>query len=710
LYRIGRFTFRHRRLVIFVWSLVLVACVSAGLGFSRGSSTATTVPGTEAQQAMDTLARTFPAANTSTGEIVFHTAGAEVTAHRAEIHSVAERASHVPGVRGESPVAWSRDGHSAYIALEFPSNGATAGQQAAVQKIAKSHDMTVAVGGEAFQNDSVGGVVSPGAILGLFVTLGVLLFVFRSFRTAVLPLLTGLVGVAIGVMGLEAVSGAVAMDGTAPTLAVMLGLAVGVDYALFIVSRHQHQVRAGMDPAESAARAVGISGSAVVVAGVSVVIALAALSVVDIPFLTVMGAGAAATVAVSVLIAVTLLPALLGVLGDRVIGRRPRSSPGKRSWGMRWVCGVTRHRWSALTACVIALSVIAIPAMSLRLGSVSDTSSARASTMMTEGFGAGTGATLTLSLKGGDTKTAVTRMDAALRRLPDVTSVGSATYDRAGDVAMLTVTPDSGASSARTQALVRAIRHVRDGVELATRSQIAVTGTTAIGIDVAAKLSSALPIYCAIVVGLAMLLLLLIFRSVAVPLKAVVGFLLSTASALGAVVAVFQWGWLRDLFGIQTTGPLLSFLPMMLVGILFSLAMDYEVFIVSRMREEYSCGKRAIEAMQHGFGHATRVVTAAALIMVSVFGSFVFSDLQVVKPIAFALAIGVLIDAFVVRTVFIPAAMAVLEHRAWWLPRFLHRVLPNIDVEGWRLLRHLEPWRFHREPRRDRPATAAPRT
>jgi len=428
---------------------------------------------------------------------------------------------------------------------------------------------------------------------------------------------------------------------------------------------------------------------------------------------------------VAVLVSVTLLPALLGLLGPRIATSKvfrarkgaAATSPSpsataaapaavKPTLGSRWVALVTRFRWPAVAAVVLALVFLAAPASKMQLGLSQGLqgSAAQAASMIDSGFGPGVNGPLVLLVDGapgtsGPVSTAastpasttavaksVTASAAAItaevEKLPDVAYVTPAQPDAAGDAALVTVIPKSGPSGPATTALVNSIRDHRDSIESATGTTIQVTGETAINIDLSQKLSSALPVYFSVVVGLALILLLLVFRSIAVPLKAMLGFVLSAGAALGATVAAFQWGWLANFFGVPQTGQLLSLLPIMLLGILFGLAMDYEVFLVSRMREEHVHGQDAQAAVHTGFRHGSRVVTAAALIMISVFSSFVFSNQQMIKPMAFAFAVGILCDAFLVRMTLVPAVLSLLGRAAWWLPSWLDRLIPHVDIEG----------------------------
>ncbi|GAA2390399.1 MMPL family transporter [Streptomyces glaucosporus] len=722
LYRLGRGCFRHRKAVLAAWLGLLAVVAVTALSVMKPFTSATTIPGTEAQRALDVMEEEFPSTDEShvTGKIVIQApAGQKITANASAqaVADLSEKAADAPGVVSVTgPAAQSGtvspDGRTGIIEIVFDAEkadgipGVTLLTLQEAAHHARSAGLTVETGGDAFTPPVE--VMGPGEIIGVLIALAVLILVFRSLRTAVIPIATALVGVAVGVLSLLAMTSVITMDSTSITLSVMLGLAVGIDYALFIVSRHQTQVREGMDPEESAALATGTAGGAVVFAGATVVIALAALAVVNIPFLTVMGLGAAATVVVSVLIATTLLPALLGFMSRRITSSRvpalarsaaraqrrqadPRRTPAAR----RWATATTRRSWRVLILCVLGLGILSVPVTDLQLGLGGGpdprSSAGRAQKLIDDSFGPGHSGPLVVLAQGPDKTTTTTAAQQAadrIKTLPGVVSVSPPIASDSGNAVLLQVTPSSGPDTQATATVLSEIRSARDGIEQQTGTQLNVTGNTAVNIDVADKLSAALPVYCLLVMGLALLLLTVVFRAIAVPLKAALGFLLSLGASLGVLVAVFQWGWLAGPLGIADTGPVLSFLPMLLVGILFGLAMDYEVFLVSRMREEYTHGKPPTEAVIRGFGHSSTVVTAAALIMIAVFGGFILAEMQVIKGMGLALAVGVLVDAFIVRMTLVPAVMALLGHKAWWLPRFLQRTLPNVDVEGEQLTRH----------------------
>jgi len=714
LYRLGRFSFRRRRLVALLWVALLAATVVGAATLSRPTSDAFRIPGTPSQQAIDLLQERFPQASAdgATARVVFAAPeGQQLTdaAHRAAIDSAVAELKQAPQVASVSDPFATRavndDGTVGLAQATYQVQSAELSDQARaaltdVIDHARAQGLTVEVGGDALQIQPAQGA---GEAIGVVVAAIVLVITFGSVVAAGLPLLSALLGIGISVAAITAASGFVGLSSTTPTLALMLGLAVAIDYALFIVSRYRHELAEGRDQEEAAGRAVGTAGSAVVFAGLTVVIALAALFVVGVPFLTQMGLAAAGTVAVAVLIALTLLPALLGFAGRRIVGGRKRglrardteAGGGEPGFGTRWARAVARRPVAALLVAVVGLGVVAMPALDLRLGMPDDSTAAQNTTqrkaydLVAAGFGPGFNAPLTVVVdhSGGSARRAADQVAQSIRKLDDVSAVTTTAVNPAGDTALLTVIPKSGPGDTATKDLVRAIRRHGDAVPGAT---IGVTGLTAINIDMSEKLGNALLPYLAVVVGLALFLLMLVFRSVLVPIKAAAGFLLSIAATFGAVVAVFQWGWAADLLGVNQTGPIISFLPIFLIGIVFGLAMDYQVFLVTRMREEYVHGADARQAVVAGFGHGARVVTAAAIIMTSVFAGFVLSPDSIVKSIGFALGVAVLFDAIVVRMTIVPAVMILLGKAAWWLPGWLDKILPNVDVEGEALRRHLD--------------------
>lgn len=713
LYRIGRFSYRRRWLVLGVWVLLLALAGAGAATLSGKMSNDFSIPGTEAQQAIDRLAERFPEAHVggANARVVFQTPEGKTVADpdvQAAIGRVVSELSDEPQVaRVLDPYtakSISPDGRYAFAQVSYRVQGmelTDADRDALLDAAATARDagLAVEVGGDALRANPKTGIVE---VIGIAVAALVLVVTLGSLVAAGLPLLTALAGIAVGLAGVAISARWADLNSNSLILALMLGLAVGIDYALFIVSRYRHELLVRKYGPEAAGRSVGTAGSAVVFAGLTVIIALAALSVVGIPLLRGLGLAAAGTVAVAVLVAVTLLPALLGFTGDRLIKGRlfgratpdPESDTGPAPLGERWARLVVRFRVPALLLSVAALGVLAIPAADLRLGlpddgmQAADTTQHKAYEMMTTGFGPGFNGALVVVADlpaGADPKDVPLTLAVRLGSVDNVLYAAPNGVSPDGRTALLAVIPETGPNDPATADLVHAIRDRAGSLTEGTGATIAVTGVTALAIDVSTTLDDALVPYLAIVVGLAFLLLLLVFRSILVPLKATLGFLLSVAATFGAVVAVFQWGWLGDVFGVQQTGPIMSMLPVLLIGILFGLAMDYQVFLVTRMREDYVHGAPAKEAVVTGFRHGARVVTAAAIIMISVFGGFVFSGETLIQSIGFALAFGVLVDAFVVRMTIVPALMSLLGRGAWWLPRWLDRVLPDVDVEGEKL-------------------------
>jgi RND superfamily putative drug exporter len=539
---------------------------------------------------------------------------------------------------------------------------------------------------------SVEGILGVGEIVGVMLALVVLLIMMRAIWPALSPILTSTVGVGVGVAASLAFSGTVEMSSVTPVLGVMLGLAVGIDYALFIINRHRKQLREGMDVHESIGLANGTSGNAVVFAGTTVLIALLALNVTGVPFLGVMGTVAAFCVLIAVLNAVTLTPAALGLMGKRALGRKARRSIGEKAVTeapakpMR-----TGRAILASIGAIVLLGIIAIPYFSMRLGLPDGTQEPvestqyQAYTIIDEEFGEGLNGTLLVTadlpdaLADEDVLAAQVDIESQLMAIDDVVAVAPAGTSADNSFMAFQVIPAEGPSSESTETLVHALR---DSSPLEDGTQIGVAGTASANIDVSEKLADVLPLYLVVIVGLSLIILIVVFRSLLVPLMATAGFVLSLFAAFGAVTAVYQWGWLGSLFGVHDPGPILSFLPIMLTGILFGLAMDYQLFLTTGMREAYVHGAPAREAVVIGRRHGRAVVTAAAIIMASVFGGFIFSEISMIRPMGFGLAVGVLFDAFVVRMVILPALMHLVGDGAWWLPRWLDRILPNVDVEG----------------------------
>lgn len=730
LYRLGRFAFRRRGPVAASWVLLLGIVITLVVTVGGEFDDEFTIPGSESQIGLDLLAAASPAAAGASGQIVFIAPGGEsVTdpANAATIGAALARAGQVADVASVADPfatqAVSVDGRAALASVQYDvepfalAGDALTQLQAAVAP-AEAAGLTVQVGGSAFSATTV--EVGPVELIGVLVAVLVLALTFGSLLAAGMNLVTALIGVGVGLAGLLAVSGTITVSSTAPTLALMIGLAVGIDYTLFILSRHRTQLAAGVEPEESAGLAAGTAGSAVVVAGLTVVIAISGMAVVGIPFLTVMGLAAAFTVVVAVGVALTLLPALMGFAGARLTpkpgsraARREQraaahdtAADGARSTlGVRWGRLVTRRPAVTVVVSLGILATLAVPALQLRLA-LPDNSSQAVGTpardtydAVSDYFGPGVNGPLLVLIDGLDPATAQDQAAAvalAIGGTPtgppgqntgglDDVVLASPQLLSDGRTAIVQVVPASGPQDEATTQLVADLRALAPSLEEQTGADLAVTGQTAIAIDVSDRLAGALLPFAVTVVGLALLLLLLVFRSILVPVKAAAGFLLSVGASFGSVVAVFQRGWLNGLLGVSGTGPIISFMPIILMAVLFGLAMDYEVFLVSRMREEHLQGRAPRAAVIGGMRSAARVVTAAALIMFVVFASFVTIDDVVVKAIAFGLAVGVFVDAFVVRMTLVPALLVLLGRSAWWLPAGLARVLPDLDVEGARL-------------------------
>ncbi|WP_406350050.1 MMPL family transporter [Streptomyces sp. NBC_00658] len=714
LHRIGRGAFKRRWLTLLLWAVVLGIAGAAAAGSSGSSSNSNiTLPGIEAQKAYDVLGEKFPAANAdgASARVVVRAPDGEKLAAsgpRAEVSSLLKdlKASSPRVASVSDPFAAktiSADGTTGYAQVTYKAKAAdlTDADHNRVDDAldaARDQGLTVEASGSALAPAESG---SSSEALGFVLAALILVITFGSLIAAGMPLLTALIGVGVTMSAITALTAALDLSSSTSALAAMLGIAVGIDYALFIVSRYRSERAAGHDAREAAARANGTAGSAVVFAGLTVVIALVGLAVVNLPVLTAMGMAGAGAVIVAVLVAITLVPALLAFAPDRALGRSSSRKPARTKTtalkppaAERWAAFVLRRPCKVLLFSVLGLGVIALPATKLELGLPDDSSKPTATTerkaydMLTESFGPGFNGPLTLVVSDSDpaaTKAAVGQLTDHVADLKDVAAVTPATYNPAGDTAMVTVVPKSSPASEQTNDLVHTIRDQAQGVQTATGAQALVSGTTAMNIDVAAKFSAAMFPYLALVVGLAFLVLILVFRSILVPLKAALGFLLSVLASLGAVVAVFQWGWFKDLFGLQTAGPIMSLMPILLVGIVFGLAMDYQVFLVTRIREAYVHGAEPRAAITEGFRHSGKVVIAAALIMTGVFGGFVGGNDVMIKSLGFGLAAAVILDAFVVRMTIVPAVLALLGERAWSLPGWLDRRLPHVDIEGEKL-------------------------
>ncbi|MBN9212406.1 MAG: MMPL family transporter [Microbacterium sp.] len=751
LYTLGRWSFRHPWRVLSAWILILVLAGGGVALFAKGTDNTFAIPGTESQAGLEMLGRTFPQVSGASADIVVVAADGATVRDQDYQDTIQTTVTDIGKLDFVEAVTdpfderisggVSDDDRAAIIRIQFSGEATEVptATEDALREDTTALGAALPAGSQAVLGGQLFATEIPGAsiteALGVVIAAIVLMLTFRSFLVAGMPLATALLGVALSVALIFIATGFATVSTTTPLLAVMLGLAVGIDYALFIVSRHQDQVRGGMDPEESAARATGTAGSAVVFAGITVLIALIGLGFAGIPFLTTMGVAASVAVAIAVCIGLTLTPALLGFAKGRVVGwgfgrkrtsarrrramatpegadaaaaaeaartekvaarkaRTERSGPAKR-----WVGLVTRHPVITSVAVIGLLGVTAIPAGSLALtlptaGQLPPGNEARTAYELTdEYFGPGANGPLIMTgtiVTSNDPLTLMTDIGDEVAKIPGVAEVALATPNETADTGIVQIVPETGPEDPRTADLVRELRAAEDRLYDQFGVRLLVTGYTAVTIDISDQLGAALLPFGLFVVGLSLILLMIVFRSIWVPLTAAGGYLLSVAASFGVVAAVFEWGWFADALHVAKVGPIISFMPIVLMGVLFGLAMDYQVFLVSRMREDYVHADRqgrtprevALGAVRSGFMGSARVVVAAAVIMFSVFVAFVPEGDSSLKPIALGLAVGVAVDAFLVRMTLVPAILALLGDKAWWMPRWLDRLLPKLDVEG----------------------------
>ncbi|WP_433891081.1 MMPL family transporter [Streptomyces sp. CA-111067] len=719
LYRLARFAFRRRRLVLVLWLAAAVAAIAVAQASGGKTNDDFTIPGTEAQHASDVLSAKLPAFSGGQTTIVFATTGgsAKVTdpAKKKAIEQSLARLRSVPQVSSVvDPFTGQLVSGSQQIALgqmqwtaeplDVKDKNLDALKDA--MKPVQAAGVQVEYNGSVFPGWHVEISEAP-ELIGLVIAFIILMITFGSFAAAGMPILSAIIGVITTLMGVTAVASVITIASASTTVALMLGLSCGIDYGLFVLSRHRTNLLNGMTPEESVPLAMGTAGSSVVFAALTVIIALCGLTVVGIPFLTVMGLAAAASVAVALLIALTLLPAVLGFAGDKVahftrlpwlgaraerVARRSAADP-ESPFGARWARFVVRNRVLVLIGGVALLGVLAIPAFDIELGLPSAASQNKSTTqrkaydLTTEGFGAGFNGALLIVNQDVDSPKDTAQIATALAKVPGVQKITPLAAKNG--VSLIRLVPKYGPNDTKTADLVHTLRDERATIEGDTGTHILVGGTTASNIDVSSKLSSALPIFLIVVVGLAFILLTFAFRTILVPIKSILGFLLSMAAALGAQVATFQWGWGQHVFGIAPSETI-SFLPIIMLAIIFGLSSDYEVFVVSRIKEEYTKNGDARRSVQRGTGVSARVVTAAALIMFSIFVAFMFTNDPTIKAIGFSFAAGVFLDAFVVRLTLVPAVMAIVRSKLWYHPQWFAKYIPDPDIEGQRLEHQLE--------------------
>ncbi|MCA5922011.1 MMPL family transporter [Curtobacterium oceanosedimentum] len=596
----------------------------------------------------------------------------------------------------------SQDGNAAIGTVQFTTSTyeVPADTKTAIADDAESADIEgveVSVSNDIAQG--VPSILGPGEIAGVIIAAIVLLLMLRTVIGAAIPLISAVLGVGVASLAALSFSSLVEFISVTPVLGVMLGLAVGIDYSLFILNRHRTQLKQGMQVHESIGLANGTSGNAVVFAGATVIVALLALNITGIPFLGLMGSVGAVAVLFAILIATSFTPALLSIIGMRILRKKERSSIGDT--GATRVPDKPMSTWRAvitLVAGVAVLGTIALPATQMRLGLPSGSSEAVESTQyqayktLEQEFGAGQNgpllvvATLPESISKSDVTATEVTIGQAIAKNDDVEAVLPIGASEDRDIIAFQVKPAGGPDSVSTEELVKDLREQTVSTDDG-KVTLGVAGNASANIDVSEKLSNVLPLYLVVVVGLSLIILIIVFRSFLVPITATAGFILSVLASFGGLTAIYQFGWLGSVFGVHDPAPILSFLPIIEIGILFGLAMDYQLFLVSGMREAYAHGASAKVAVQRGLHAGRAVVTAAAIIMISVFAGFIFSESSTIKPIGFGLAFGVLVDAFVVRMLLIPAAMHLLGKSAWWFPKWLDRIVPDVDVEGAKLER-----------------------
>ncbi|MCZ2816320.1 MMPL family transporter [Modestobacter sp. VKM Ac-2984] len=692
-----------------LWLVALVGLGGAVGGIGSTFTDSTDLPDSESSTAYDLLAQAGvdPGEGaTSTGDLVWQTDGVPVTDPTvvARVSDVLAQIAALPGVEsvvspydaaGAAQV--SAGGDVAYASLALTEDADTA-QITALADSLDSATLLAVTGGSAFDPGfSTGGGVTE--VIGVLCALVILLLVFRSLWAAVLPIITGVAGVGVAALVILLGSNVIDLPSYSMAMGSLVGLGVGIDYALFIVNRHRKALLSGLPLRDSIAQAVNTSGRAVVFAGATVVVALLGMTVLDIGILTGMALGAAVTVLLTVVSALTLLPALLAVLGNRVLGRSQRralaaggpvTEPGGGLWS-RWATAVQRRPGVLGIVAAALVVLLAAPALSMRLGSA-DASSDPADSVtqqyhqvMTEGFGPGFDAQLLLVGQTPDdaSRAAFTALAGELSAVDDVAAVSTAPPAAGQEIGVITVTPASTAQAEETADLVTALRgNVVPAAEGGTDLQVYVGGSTASGIDFAQALTSKLPVYLAIIAVLGFVLLALAFRSVLVPLIGAVTNLLSIAAGLGIVTAVFQFGWGSALFGVGSAAPVEPFVSVMVVGIVFGLSMDYQVFLVSRMHEEWAHTRDNRRAVRVGMAETGRVIATAAAIMACVFASFGFTGERIIAELGVGMGAAVLVDAFLVRLVLVPAVMHRIGARTWWYPRWAERITPRVSVEG----------------------------
>jgi putative drug exporter of the RND superfamily len=725
--RLAAWCIRHRRVTVLGWIAVLIVCV-AGAGAAGATFKSNfDLPSSDSQRALDLLKHRFPGQSGDSATIVFHTTPGPVTrpAVRARMQTMFARVAGLPHVRGVvSPYAPARvggaaiapGGRTAFGTVQFDRRAISLPKSAVLSVIdtarrAGGPGLQVELGGQPIQNAQRTGRQGASEGIALLAAIVVLLLTFGSVVAMGLPIITALVALGTGLSLVTLATHVFDTSNFTPALAAMIGLGVGIDYALFIVTRFRTGLRDGLSVDDAVLNTMDTSGRAVLFAGATVVIALLGMFALGVTFLYGPAVASSLAVLLTMTASLTLLPAMLSKIGRRVDRWRVpgfgRTKPEGTGFWYRWSRLIQRRPWPAAIISAALLVVLAIPVFSIELGSAdagtdpSSSTTRRAYDLLAAGFGPGFNGPLQVVAelpRRGDVA-GLPALRAAVARQPGVVRVAPPRINPAGDTALLLAYPTTAPQSVKTKDLVDRLRSgTIPAIARATGIRAHVGGTTAVFEDFASYLNSKLPLFIGIVVGLSALLLMAVFRSVLVPLKAVLMNLLSIGASFGVVVAIFQWGWLAGVIGVDKTAPIQAFLPVMVFAIVFGLSMDYEVFLMSRIHEEWVRRRDASEAVASGLANTGRVITAAATIMVCVFASFALGDDLTVKLFGIALAVAVFLDAFVIRTALVPAIMELLGARAWWLPRSLDRVLPRLGVEP-----SPQPSAAPAEPSADRP-------
>ncbi|WP_342601890.1 MMPL family transporter [Peribacillus sp. FSL E2-0159] len=711
LYKLGKWAVNQNKKVIGgtigILIIITIAAISLGPSFSEDMS----IPGTESAQAGKILEKEFQTSKEPTPGTVnlVLKAPKNQTLESKEVVDVINQTLDV--IKKDKSVVsvatpaelgnFNKNKQIGYAVVTYDvlANKVTEkSKEIILDSIEETRDagiQTELAGTVAFSELEIGGITE---VIGVVIAFVILAITFTSFLAAGMPIITAVVGLGIGILAILIGTNYLDIPSFALSLAAMLGLAVGIDYALFIISRFRQELSKGHSLQEAVAIATGTAGSAVVFAGLTVIVALLGLAVAKIPFLTMMGISAAICVLFAIFIGVIFVPAILGVMGDKIGPSRKNkflerlTNKRKRNESSKWGDIVTKRPWTVTILGVLVLIIVSIPFFHMQLGlpdngtKSEETTERRAYDLLSEAYGPGYHSSLVILAKtdknSGDIQQKINEVIDELGELSNVDSVSPPIPNKSGNIYMISITPKTGPNDIKTNDLVHSIRELSDKLTNKDQLDLLVTGSTAVNIDISEKVNDALPLFASLIVGFAFVLLVLVFRSILVPLKAVLGFLLSLGATLGFVVFVIQDGNLINLFGFPTESPVLAFLPVIVIGILFGLAMDYEVFLVSRMREEFTHSKDAKKAILAGLKDSGGVVTAAGLIMVSVFTGFMLAPDPIIKSMGFALTFGIVFDAFIVRLAIVPAVMTLMGKAAWYLPSWMDKILPNIDVEG----------------------------